>query len=124
MTLDELRNTKAARLPENAHLFGRADLPAANVLPNPEQRQRQETLAEDCPREAPGAGCLHVRFTLRRRKLLDVDAKYASVKDVLDCLWRAKVVRGDREGEITLEVNQLKAAKGEAECTIVEVYEP
>ena len=60
---------------------------------------------------------------MRRKKLFDVDAKYASVKDLLDCLWRAEVIRGDREGEITLEVHQTKCGKGEIEEILIEVFE-
>jgi len=58
-----------------------------------------------------------------RKQLLDVDAKYASVKDLLDCLTIARVIQGDKEGEITLEVNQRKVVKKEPEKTIIEVYE-
>ena len=90
-------------------------------ISHPEQRQRPQPLAGSDAGKASGPGLLHCRFTLRRKKLLDVDAKYASVKDLLDCLARCGIIRGDREGEITLEVIQQKIAKSETEQTIIEV---
>ena len=50
-----------------------------------------------------------------------MDAKYASVKDLLDCLVIAGIICGDKEGQITLEVNQFKVEKGEIETTKIEV---
>jgi len=87
------------------------------------QCQCPETLASDSQREAQGARPLHCRFTLRRKQLLDVDAKYSSVKDLLDCLTFSGVIRGDKEGQITLEVNQEKVNKGEPETTTIEVFD-
>jgi hypothetical protein len=78
-------------------------------------------LASDCQGEAQSARLLHCRFTLRRKQLLDVDAKYASVKDLLDCLTFSGVICGDKEGQITLEVNQEKVKRGEIETTTIEV---
>lgn len=88
-----------------------------------QQRELPKALEADCGREAPRPGLRHCRFTLRRKKLLDVDAKYASVKDLLDCLTISGIIRGDKEGEITLEVNQEKITKGETEETEIEVLE-
>jgi hypothetical protein len=101
----------------NPHLF-----PAFGV-PNPEQRQRPEALAGCDGGEAPRPGLRHCRFTLVRKQLLDVDAKYASVKDLLDCLATAGVIRGDKEGEVTLEVRQRRVEKGEKEHTLIDIYE-
>ena len=65
-----------------------------------------------------------VRLTLCRVNLLDVDAKYASVKDVLDGLQHAGIICGDKEGEITLEVEQVKVAHFKDERTEIEVKYP
>ena len=119
MTPDEIKkyfpNASASTL--------RANLPACAALPDAEQRQRPEALARGDEGEAPRPGLRHCRFTLVRKQLLDVDAKYASVKDLLDCLATAGVIRGDKEGEITLEVVQRKIDKGEPEQTAVEIFE-
>jgi len=92
-------------------------------LPDTKQRERTEALAGSGAGEAPRPGLRHCRFTLLRLKLLDVDAKYASVKDLLDCLTIAGVIRGDKEGEITLEVVQEKVKKGAVEQTVIEVFD-
>lgn len=100
----------------------RASLSAGGSLPDTEPRQREKELAGGDAGEAQGAGLRHCRFTLVRKKFLDVDAKYSSVKDLLDCLAIAGIICGDREDQITLEVNQRKAAKGEAEHTEITVF--
>lgn len=91
------------------------------AVPDAQQRQCAETLARGDAGEAQGARLPHCRFTLVRKKLLDVDAKYSSVKDLLDCLAIAGVIPGDKEGQITLEVIQRKTTTGQAEETIIEV---
>ena len=93
------------------------------ALPDTKQRERAQALASGGEGKTPRPGLRHCRFTLRRLKLLDVDAKYASVKDLLDCLTIAGVIRGDREGEITLEVVQEKVKKGDVEQTVIEVFD-
>ena len=103
--------------------IARAGVPPRAAVSDTEPRERKETLASDSSRETPRPGLRHCRFTLRRKQLLDVDAKYASVKDLLDCLGIAYVIRGDKEGEITLEVNQEKIRPGETEQTVIEVFE-
>lgn len=99
-------------------------------LPNSQQHQRPVKLVGDSEGEAQGPGCIpgsagdsrpHVRITLHRVNLLDTDAKWASVKDVLDCCWRSSLIHGDREDEITLEVSQEKAARFKEEKTVVEI---
>lgn len=72
--------------------------------------------------ETQGGRCPLVRFTLRRKAILDVDAKYASVKHILDGIVATGIVAGDKEGQITLEVIQQKVAKGEKEVTEIEVF--
>jgi hypothetical protein len=94
---------------------------ARAALPHAQQCQCAETLARGDEGETQGAGLPHCRFTLVRKKLLDVDAKYSSVKDLLDGLAIAGIIPGDKEGQITLEVLQRKTTKGEPEQTIIEV---
>ena len=98
-----------------------AAVSARAALSDAEPRQCAPALARGDAGKAPGAGLPHCRFTLVRKKLLDVDAKYASVKDLLDGLAIAGIIPGDREGQITLEVVQRKTAPGEAEQTVIEV---
>lgn len=110
------------RFPNASPGFIRANLSAAAEISDTESCERPQALAADRGGETPGPGCLHCRFTLMRKKLLDVDAKYASAKDLLDCLETAGIIRGDREGQITLEVRQRKVEKGEQENTVIEVF--
>ncbi len=90
-------------------------------IPNPPPCERPAPLAPDCCRETQSTGCPLVRFTLRRVRLLDVDAKYASVKDLLDGLQYAGLIRGDKEGEVRLEVVQEKVKKFCEESTLIEI---
>lgn len=93
-------------------------------LPDTQPTEQAGALAGDHAREAPGARCPHVCFTLVRVKLLDVDAKYGSIKDLLDGLQYAGLVHSDKEGEITLEVKQQKVRHYSEEKTIIEVTSP
>ncbi len=115
-TMQWANEQNAKRLKRNANGLG-----IKAELPNPKPRERQASLAGDSEGKAQGAGCPVVRFTLRRVKLLDVDAKYASVKDLLDGLAIAGIIRGDKEGEIRLEVEQVKVGHYEEERTVIEV---
>ena len=65
-----------------------------------------------------------VGFTLFRVKLLDWEAKYSSVKDLLDGLRYAGLIRGDKEGEIRLDVRQEKVRTRKEETTEIEVEIP
>ena len=120
MTLNEIKR----RFPNASPAFIRANLDPDAAVSHAESCERPQALASGDEGEAPRPGLRHCCFTLRRKKLLDVDAKYASVKDLLDCLTIAGIIRGDKEGEITLEVNQQKVGKGECEQTIIEVTNP
>jgi hypothetical protein len=86
--------------------------------PTPE---RPQALAGSGEGEARGSGCPVVRFTLRRVQLLDVDAKYASVKDLLDGLRFSGLIRGDKEGEVDLQVHQEKVPHYAEESTTIEI---
>ncbi len=71
--------------------------------------------------KAQGTGCPLVRFTLCRVNLLDVDAKYGCVKDLLDGLQYAGLIRGDREGEVRLEVEQVRVRHYSEQRTEIEI---
>jgi len=86
-----------------------------------ESAQLQTTLAGDNEGKAPSARVPHVCFTLRRVRLLDIDAKFGSIKDLLDGLQYAGLIRGDREGEITLDVRQEKVSHYHEEETEIEI---
>ena len=94
---------------------------AKRSISDAQQRERPPALAGDSPREAQSAGCVPVRFTLYRCRLLDVDAKYGSVKDLLDCLVASGIVAGDKEGQVSLEVNQVKVGTRAEERTEIEI---
>lgn len=95
-----------------------------SAVSHTEQCERTQTLALGHGRETSGAKLPHVCFTLCRHQLLDIDAKYSSVKDLLDGCRYAGLIRGDKEGEITLEVNQEKVAHSDQEITIIEIDYP
>lgn len=101
----------------NPHLYGN-HTPCLKVQ-NAQQPECPATLDSGDARETQGSGCPLVRFTLRKCQLLDVDAKYGSVKDLLDGLAKAGLIHGDGEGEITLEVLQQKVKTRAEECTII-----
>jgi hypothetical protein len=90
-------------------------------LPNPQPRECPPPLEVHCEEETRGAECPVVRFTLCRIRLLDVDAKYASVKDVLDGLTAAGLIHGDKEGQVRLEVNQVQVKTIANEKTLIEI---
>lgn len=96
----------------------------SSKISHAEQRERTQTLAVGHGRETPRARLPHICFTLCRHKLLDCDAKWASVKDLLDGCWRSGIVDGDREDQITLEVRQEKVPQSEEELTIIEIDLP
>lgn len=108
----------------NPKLYGQTYISTSAELPDTEQCERPQELARSDAGEAQSTECLRVLFTLRRVRLLDVDAKYSSVKDLLDCLAFSGVIRGDKEGQISLDVRQEKVGSFKDERTIIEVYEP
>lgn len=97
---------------------------ARTKLPNSQPCECPAPLAPDRGGEAQGPGCPVVRFRLRRVQLLDVDAKYASVKDLLDGLSNSGLIHGDKEGQVRLEVEQEKVASYALERTLIEIENP
>ncbi len=97
---------------------------ARTKVSDTESCQREIPLEGHCQREAQGTGCPAVSFTLCRVKLLDVDARYSSIKDVLDGCTIAGLIPGDREGQITLQVEQVRVAHFKDEKTVVTIEYP
>ncbi len=69
-------------------------------IQNPEQCEQTTALGVENEGKAPGARCPLIGFTLYRVKLLDWEAKYSSVKDLLDGCVAAGLLDGDREDQI------------------------
>ena len=61
------------------------------------------------------ASRVHLRIVSIRKRLLDPDN--LSVKWLIDCLRYSSIIRGDEPDKITLQVEQRKCSKGEAEAT-------
>jgi len=93
-------------------------------IPHTEPEQQPPALAGAGGGEAQGARRPHVCFTLRRVRLLDVDAKYASLKSLLDALATCGAIPGDREDQITLDCRQEKVRHFKEEETIIQVTYP
>ena len=71
---------------------------------------------------ATGAtGRVHIRITAVRKRLCDADGVFS--KWLVDCLRYAGIIRDDTTEDITLENKQRKAAKGEAEHTVIELFQ-
>lgn len=63
---------------------------------------------------------LHLRIVSVRKRLIDPDNIVA--KWTIDALRYAGIIRDDSAKEITVELSQRKAAKGEEEHTLIEVW--
>lgn len=100
------------------------DHPPRPELPHAQPAQQTRALEPDHAGEAPRTGRPAVRFTLSRVRLLDADAKWGSIKDLLDGLAYAGLIPGDREDQITLEVTQEKVRSYKEEETVIEVEYP
>jgi hypothetical protein len=116
MSPDEFRK----RFPQASTSCIRRNQAGAEV-PHPEPREHQKKLEADHAGEAQGARCVPVSFTLYRVRLLDVEAKYASVKDLLDCVVDAGYAMGDKEGQIDLKVDQVKVDSFKEERTEISI---
>lgn len=89
-----------------------------------EPEQQTTALVRDDARKAQGTRRTFIRFILFRTRLLDADAKWGSVKDVLDGLQHSRLIPGDREDQITLEVIQRKISHRKDERTVIEIEYP
>ena len=83
-------------------------------LPLVERNPSAGTLAKDEGEEGR-ASRVHLRIVSIRKRLLDPDN--ISVKWLIDSLRYASIIRGDEHDKITLQIEQRKCAKGEAEAT-------
>lgn len=106
-----------------AQAISHDNLPSPQI-PDAKPKEQAGALEQDHEGEAPSPGRPLVRFTLRRVRLLDADAKWGSVKDALDGLHYAGIICGDREDQITLEVTQERVRTFKEEETLIEVHNP
>ena len=101
-----------------------ASLLAANsegAGPNPKlERTPGDAALGASQAQKADSGRVHLRIVSIRKRLLDPDN--LSPKWTIDALRYCRIIRGDEPDKITLEVSQRKAAKGEEEHTLIEVY--
>jgi hypothetical protein len=98
--------------------------PGTTGIPDTAPSQRPVSLDRKEATEGGGEKRPLFRFVLCRVQLLDADAKYASVKDLLDCCVEAGLAAGDREDQIRLEVTQTSAGHYSEEKTTIEIEYP
>jgi hypothetical protein len=122
--------TIAARFPNMSRTARARNNPYANhhhattQVSATEPPQPTPPLARDREGKAQGAGCPAVRFTLRKCRPFDVDGKYTAIKDLLDGLQYAGLIRGDKEGEVSLEVVQETVKTKAEEETLITITYP
>ncbi len=92
-------------------------------IPDSEQREQTSALDSEDEREAPRPKRPIVGFTLCRVRLLDWEAKWSSIKDLLDGLQKSGLISGDREDQIDPRsfVVQEKVAHYSEERTVIEI---
>ncbi len=90
-------------------------------IPNSEQCEQTPALGSEGEGKASGARRPLIGFTLYRVKLLDWEAKYSSVKDLLDGCVTAGLLDGDREDQIDPKsyVRQVKVKSYAEEKTVI-----
>lgn len=93
-------------------------------LPPAKHPKPKASLEAACKGKAQGARRPHVCFTLCRSRLLDWDAKYGVLKDLLDGLVIAQLLPGDREDQITGECHQVKVKSRKEEKTVIQITFP
>ncbi len=88
-----------------------------------EQREQAAALGSKSEGKAPSASRPLIGFTLYRVRLLDWEAKYSSVKDLLDGCVAAGLLDGDREDQIDPRsfVRQEKVKSYSEERTLIEI---
>ncbi len=92
-------------------------------IPHSEQREQTTSLGRESEGKASSASRPIVGFTLYRVRLLDWEAKYSSVKDLLDGCIHAGLLDGDREDQIDPRsfVRQEKVKSYSEERTLIEI---
>ncbi len=92
-------------------------------IPHTQQREQTPALGGEGEGEAPSAKRPLIGFTLCRVRLLDWEAKWSSVKDLLDGLQKAGLIPGDREDQIHPKsfVVQKKVRSFAEEKTLIEI---
>jgi len=115
-------NASKSIIAANAQDYGKPHIDTG--LPPSQHSQPTATLAATRKGKTQGARRPHVCFTLCRCSLLDWDAKYGVLKDLLDGLVIAQLLPGDREDQITGECNQIKAKSRKDEKTIITITYP
>ncbi len=115
------RNELTRRFPNATESFIKANLGPESAGPDTvmERPVGNDSLAKDKSQEG-AARPVHIRFTSVRKRLCDPDN--LSVKWLLDCLRYCGAIAGDEPEKITLEVGQKKAAKGQQEHTLIELF--
>lgn len=88
------------------------------------EQDQAPALDEAVQGKTESLGRVVVRFTCFRQRLLDPDSAPASVKDLLDGLRHAHLIRDDSPREIQLEVDQAEVASREFERTEIELIYP
>lgn len=92
---------------------------------NPVVKQHKKVALDGtATRKETSVAIPHVSFTLFRVSLLDIDAQWGSVKDLLDGLQIAGIIPGDRVGQITLHVEQEKVKRRSEERTEIQITIP
>lgn len=117
MTANDIKR----KFPNCSTSFLQANLAVCNSDPMPvvERAPGDEPLAQDQGQERT-TGRVLIRFVVARKRLCDPDN--VAVKSLLDCLRFAGAISGDEPEKISLEVRQIKCAKGEPEQVVIEVF--
>lgn len=104
--------------------YGGKNKAVPSRTPHPKPAKQTGALGKNNAVKTPLSRRPLVRFILCRVQLLDADAKWGSVKDLLDGLQYAGLIHGDREDQIRLKVEQQKVAHYDEEETIIEIEYP
>lgn len=113
MTAHELKR----KFPNASASFLAQNSGAAAVM----ERPARDAALEDCEDARPIQGRVLIRFTSRRRRLIDPDN--LCVKATLDCLRYSGILADDTSEHISLETRQEKVGKGEQEETVIEIFQ-
>ena len=116
------KNELLRRYPHASAGFIKANcVPDCAVPHTKPQCHKTPALVSPVPGEAKSISRPRVCFTLHRVKLLDPDNAAGSVKDLLDGLRHAALIRGDEWHAIKLEVEQEKVDHYSQEKTVITI---